>query len=429
MPTPAPWTPPDPLPLPLTTTRLRIDWLGPRHAHALHSAVSRDRDSLLPWLPWARTSHRTVDESRDFIEGTEAERRRAYAPEYAAGVFLREGDELLGGVGIHRIHHDAHEGEIGYWLRGDRRGRGYCTEATAAMISCAFRDFRLRRLRIHCGGDNAASRAVPERLGIRQEGHLRAAQWVEGIGWHDRAAYGVLASEWDVARDALLPSRERRGTAAKGFSATDPRIAPYVERLLLPEDPVLAEIRERSAAAGLPPIAVGPLDVRHLEVIARAAGARRIVEIGTLGGYSGTSLARALPEDGVLHTFELDPRHAEVARESFRRAGVLARVRIHVGRADDLLPTIEREGPFDLVFVDADKAGYPGYLAWAERNLRRGGVLLADNVFRRAAFPVPGDDPAAARGISLFNETLARSPAFRTTMLPLEDGLAMAVRT
>src|SRR5262249_52086334 len=161
--------------------------------------------------------------------------------------------------------------------------------------------------------------------------------------------------------------------------------APYVEELLEPEDAILREIRDRSAQEGLPRIAVGPFDGRHLEVLARMAGARRIVEIGTLGGYSGVCLARALPPGGKLDTFEYEPKHARVAEESFRRAGVADRVRIHVGPAIDRLPEIEPEGPFDLVFIDADKGGYPAYLAWATRNLRVGGTVVADNVFRRAA--------------------------------------------
>jgi caffeoyl-CoA O-methyltransferase len=214
----------------------------------------------------------------------------------------------------------------------------------------------------------------------------------------------------------------------KGFAATDPRIAPYVEDLLRPEDDVLREIRRRAADAGLPAIAVGPFDGRHLEVLALAAGAKLAVEIGTLGGYSGTCLARGLAPGGVLHTFELNPRHAGVAAESFRLAGVSERVRIHVGPALEKLREIEAEGPFDLVFIDADKETYPAYLDWAARNLRIGGMVLADNVFRRAAFPLEKDRPGAREGIRAFNESLVRSGVFRATMLPLEDGLAVGVR-
>ena len=208
----------------------------------------------------------------------------------------------------------------------------------------------------------------------------------------------------------------------KAFAAEHPAIAPYVAELLEPEDEVLAEIRVRSLAAGLPDIAVGPFDGRHLEVIARSAGARRMVEIGTLGGYSATCLARALPEGGRLDTFELEPAHAEVARESLRRAGLLDKVVIHVGPALENLAGIEDQGPFDLVFLDADKASYPDYLTWAERHLRPGGTLLADNVFRKPRGREMADVMHA------FNERLARSGLWRATLLPLEDGLAVAVR-
>src|SRR5204863_9583372 len=135
-------------------------------------------------------------------------------------------------------------------------------------------------------------------------------------------------------------------------------------------DPILAEIRERSAAAGLPDIQVARFDGRHLEIVARAIGARRAVEIGTLGGYSGVCLARGMASGGRLDTFEYEPRHAEVARESFRRAALADRVRIHVGRAREKLVTIESDGPFDVLFIDADKVGYPDYLRWGIANLR-----------------------------------------------------------
>lgn len=214
----------------------------------------------------------------------------------------------------------------------------------------------------------------------------------------------------------------------KGFGAVDPRIATYVEGLLQPEDDVLREIRERSIRAGLPAIAVGPFDGRHLEVLARMAGACRVVEIGTLGGYSGVCLARALPENGVLHTFELDPHHAEVARESFRKAGVEHLVRIHVGPALERLEDVAPEGPFDLVFIDADKSAYPDYLAWSAENLRVGGAVLADNVFRRAALPVPDEPPGSVAALKAFNLALADSGRFRATMLPIEDGLGVGVK-
>jgi caffeoyl-CoA O-methyltransferase len=203
-----------------------------------------------------------------------------------------------------------------------------------------------------------------------------------------------------------------------------------VEETFAPEDGVLAEIRERSARAGLPAIAVGKMDGLHLEVIARAVCAKKVVEIGTLGGYSGVCLARGMGPDGLLHTIEAEPRHAEVAALSFERAGVARLVKIHVGRAEDKLAEIEREGPFDLVFIDADKQGYPAYLGWAERHLRVGGIVLADNAFAfgRIHESSPGEDAKAVAPLRQFAERLARGGRFRATMIPTAEGLAMGVK-
>jgi caffeoyl-CoA O-methyltransferase len=217
----------------------------------------------------------------------------------------------------------------------------------------------------------------------------------------------------------------------KAFGQGDPALAAWAESVYRPEDEVLREIRERSAAAGLPPIQVGRFDGLHLEVVARAAGARRAVEIGTLGGYSGVCLLRGMGEQGLLHTFELEPDRAELARASFERAGMTGRVTIHVGAALERLRDVEREGPFDLVFVDADKTSYPAYLAWAEEHLRTGGVLLADNAFgfghvheERPA----GESAQAMAALRRFNERLARGGRFRATMLPTAEGLSLGVK-
>src|SRR5512138_2619488 len=134
----------------------------------------------------------------------------------------------------------------------------------------------------------------------------------------------------------------------KPFGNEDAALAAYVSSLDQPEDEVLREIRERCARSGLPDIQVAALDARHLEVIALLCGARRAVEVGTLGGYSGVALLRGMAADGVLHTIELEPKHAEVARESFRRAGFGERARIHVGAASEVLPSLRSFGPFDL---------------------------------------------------------------------------------
>ncbi|HSD22288.1 MAG TPA: O-methyltransferase, partial [Anaeromyxobacter sp.] len=209
--------------------------------------------------------------------------------------------------------------------------------------------------------------------------------------------------------------------AVKGFGQGDPALAAWAESVYAPEDDVLREIRARSRAAGLPPIEVGPFDGLHLEVLARACAARRIVEIGTLGGYSGVCLARALPAGGLLHTFELHEKHAELARAAFALAGVAERVRLHLGPALDRLREVEEDGPFDLVFVDADKGGYPAYLAWAEEHLRTGGLVLADNTFGFGHVHEPaaaGEDAAAMAPLREFSERLARGGRFRATMLP-----------
>jgi len=213
----------------------------------------------------------------------------------------------------------------------------------------------------------------------------------------------------------------------KDYSArTDDQLARYLTRVFKPEDPALREARERSLKAGLPEIQVGPLDALHLEVLARASGARKAVEIGTLGGYSGIALARAVGKEGRLHTFELDPKHAEVARESFRKAGVLDRVTIHVGPALDRLPDCEEDGPFDLVFIDADKESYPAYLSWAAEHLRVGGVVLGDNAFAFGEIvDGRGAGPVAMRE---FNEELAQGGRFRATMIPTGEGLALGVK-
>lgn len=217
----------------------------------------------------------------------------------------------------------------------------------------------------------------------------------------------------------------------KGFGQGSPELARWAESVFQPEDAVLREIRERSRAQGLPAIEVGAFDGRHLEVIARAAGARRAVEIGTLGGYSGVCLLRGMGPEGLLHTLERDPGHARVARETFERAGMASQVRLHLGPALEGLRAIEPQGPFDLVFVDADKRGYPDYLAWAEAHLRLGGVLLADNAFGfghvHEAEPA-GEAPESMAALRRFAERLARGGRFAATMLPTAEGLAFGVK-
>lgn len=213
----------------------------------------------------------------------------------------------------------------------------------------------------------------------------------------------------------------------KTYGQNDPALVRYVEEVFRPDTSLFERVDTRTRERDMPPIHVSPFDALHLEVLTRALGARRAVEIGTLAGFSGVALARGLAADGRLYTFEYEPRHAEVAAETFRAEGLAERVQILVGPALERLPEIERHGPFDLVFIDADKANYPGYLAWAEEHLRVGGVVLGDNAFAWGGVvsESPGED---ARGIIAFNRRLAESGRFRATMLPTGEGLAMGVK-
>jgi caffeoyl-CoA O-methyltransferase len=216
----------------------------------------------------------------------------------------------------------------------------------------------------------------------------------------------------------------------KPFGNSEPKLSDYVARTYAPEDEVLAEIRARSAAAGLPDIQVAALDGLHLEVLARAARARKAVEVGTLGGYSGVCLLRGMGDGGRLWTFEIDHAHAVVARESFARAGFTERVEVIEGPASAKLDSINAHGPFDLVFIDADKEGYPAYLDWAAEHLRVGGVVLGDNafLFGSLADAPAGDRAAQIRAMQSVHETLARGGKFRATVLPTGEGLALGVR-
>jgi caffeoyl-CoA O-methyltransferase len=218
----------------------------------------------------------------------------------------------------------------------------------------------------------------------------------------------------------------------KSFSRDDESLGRYVIETFHPEDPVLLEIRKRAAEEGLPDIHVGPMDGLHLEVIARSVGVKKIVEIGTLAGYSGVCLARALPKDGKLYCFEYEPKHAQVSLESFKKAGFEKQVEIHVGSALEQLPKIEAQGPFDLVFIDADKPAYPAYLEWAMKHLRVGGVFLGDNTFSGGLVADPANEtgPKAERvkAMRQFNRQAATDPRFRTTVIPTGEGLTMGVK-
>jgi predicted O-methyltransferase YrrM len=222
--------------------------------------------------------------------------------------------------------------------------------------------------------------------------------------------------------------------------ATDPdplwsQVDDYFAGLLVGDDPGLTAATEASTAAGLPSIAVSPTQGALLHLLARLAGARRVLEIGTLGGYSTIWLARALPHDGRVVTLEADPRHAEVARDNLARAGLEHLVEIRVGAALDLLPGVADDAtePFDLVFVDADKPNIPEYFRWSVELTRVGGLVIVDNVVRGGAVVTEPDEPGPA-ALRRFAEMLASEPRVSATMLQTVghkgyDGIALALVT
>jgi predicted O-methyltransferase YrrM len=193
----------------------------------------------------------------------------------------------------------------------------------------------------------------------------------------------------------------------------------YLARALLPPDEVLEEALRANAAAGLPAIDVAPNQGKLLHLIALVQGARAILEIGTLGGYSTIWLARALPSNGRLVTLEAEPRHAEVARANVARAGLASIVEVRVGKAIDTLPRLVEEGcgPFDLVFIDADKPSNAEYVGWALRLTRPGSVIVVDNVVREGAILDAASDDPRVQGTRRLFEALAREPRLSATAI------------
>ncbi len=194
---PAPWKRPDPLPGPVVTERTVVRWWEPSDAEGLHVAVAEDREALLPWLPWAAKEHASVDESAQIINRFTRDRNFPESLDFVMGIFEREGGEVIGGTGIHRIIPEDLTGEIGYWVRGSRQRQGYCTEAVAALITAGFDAWGFRRIKICCSNLNKGSVGVLENLGLRFEGEEREARWLPGVGWDNHRTYAVLADEWD----------------------------------------------------------------------------------------------------------------------------------------------------------------------------------------------------------------------------------------
>ncbi len=207
----------------------------------------------------------------------------------------------------------------------------------------------------------------------------------------------------------------------------DDRFERYITELFAAEDPILSKIRARHESEKLPAINVSPEEGKLLHLLLLLIQAKHVLEIGSLGGYSGVWLARALPADGRLVTIERDPKHARIAREAFAAAGLQDRIELIEGPALDVLPTLKPG--FDAVFIDADKEPLPHYFAWGMKLLRRGGLLLCDNAFFHGAAVDPNDDSPNAEGVRKFNELASRDPRLVATIIPVRDGLVIGVKT
>jgi caffeoyl-CoA O-methyltransferase len=208
-----------------------------------------------------------------------------------------------------------------------------------------------------------------------------------------------------------------------GLSYATREILDWLARVHAPHDAGAARAFEAPAAHGMPAIQLGPSEAKAVALLLKLAGAKKVVEIGTLAGYSAIVMARALPEDGYVWTIEYDPKHARIARENLEAAGLGTKVTVLGGAGLAVLPTLESRSPFDAVFIDADKRNYDGYGRWAAKNVRRGGLLIGDNAF---LFGRLLEDSEEARAMRRFHEEASES--FDTVCLPTPDGLLIGLK-
>jgi caffeoyl-CoA O-methyltransferase len=208
-----------------------------------------------------------------------------------------------------------------------------------------------------------------------------------------------------------------------GFSYITPEILAFADGLHAPHDAALERAFRAPETFAVPSIMVGPSEGKLLGLLLKMVKARRVVEIGTLAGYSAIRMARALPDEGHLWTIEADPRHAEVARANIEEAGLEKKITLVEGLALDVIRSLESEGPFDAVFLDADKENYEHYGRWAAENVREGGLLLADNAY---FFKRLMEDSQEAAAVRRFHEESKRG--FETVCVPTPDGLLVGIR-
>jgi caffeoyl-CoA O-methyltransferase len=208
----------------------------------------------------------------------------------------------------------------------------------------------------------------------------------------------------------------------------------YISDLFKDEDDALRAVDKSIEENNIPSISISPNQGKFLQLLAQLVNAKKILEIGTLAGYSTIWLARALPKNGKLITLEYDPKHAKVAKQNIDRAGVGDLVDIRIGKAIDILPVLKTEGagPFDMIFIDADKTPYKEYFEWSLQLSRPGTLIIADNVIREGKVLDKNNKDEMVRGVHRFNEALAANPAVSATIFQTvgskdHDGMAMAI--
>lgn len=208
----------------------------------------------------------------------------------------------------------------------------------------------------------------------------------------------------------------------------------YISKLFVPEDDALQASALSLEEAGMPLISISPNQGKFLQLMALLCKAKKILEIGTLGGYSTIWMARALPSDGKLITLEIDPKHAGVASQNMKKAGLESKVEIRIGKALEILPQLESEkiGPFDMIFIDADKSPYTEYFQWALRLSRPGTLIVADNVIREGKVLDNNSQDNMVTGVQRFNKILAETKEVNATIIQTVgvkewDGMALAL--
>ena len=206
------------------------------------------------------------------------------------------------------------------------------------------------------------------------------------------------------------------------------QINQYITNLFAVEDTPLSNARQDSPQLGLPTININPEEGRFLQFLVRASGGRKAVEIGTLGGYSGIWIARGLLPGGKLITLDKETKHAKVAQMHFAAAGLSEVIELRVGDAHQLLTQLSAEGPFDFVFIDAEKPGYPAYFDWALENLRLGGIIAAHNAFRKGSVAGIVKDDKYSELMRQFNQQVANESRLISTLYPAGDGTLISVK-